>query len=113
MKSKIEAEIAQMRCENKPVKIIAKKLGVNRDDIEATIKKWINYTDEFLYNAVKNRKIKNPKVDPGFIVNSIQNVEDLLKNDDVLDYITIHRTDYHDRLMDCIRYKIYKYLNRG
>jgi DNA-binding CsgD family transcriptional regulator len=38
MNPKIEEKIAQMRCENRPVKQIAKKLGVNRDDIEAVIK---------------------------------------------------------------------------
>ncbi|AWR95940.1 hypothetical protein [Acidianus brierleyi] len=112
MNSKIEAKIAQMRCENKPVKLIAKKLGINRDDIEAIIKKWINNTDDFLNDIIKNRKVKNPKADPGFIVNSIQDLEELLKNDDVLDYIAVHRSDYHDRLMDCIRYKIYRYLNK-
>jgi len=111
MNSKIEEKIAQMRCENKPVKLIAKKLGINRDDIEAIIKKWINYSEKFLDNIIKNRRVKNPKADLGFIVNSIQDIEELLKNDDVLDYIAIHRSDYHDRLMDCIRYKIYKYLN--
>jgi hypothetical protein len=39
-------------------------------------------------------------------------VEELLKNDDVLDYIALHMSDYHDRLMDCIRYKVYIYLKQ-
>ncbi|AWR97729.1 hypothetical protein DFR86_09345 [Acidianus sulfidivorans JP7] len=110
MNSKIEMQIALMRCQNKPVKQIAKKLGINKEDIEAVIKKWIVYTDKYLENLIKNRKIKNNKVDPGLVLNMIQNTEELLKNDDILDYISLHRTDYHDRYMDCIRYKVYMYL---
>ncbi|ARM76495.1 hypothetical protein [Acidianus manzaensis] len=110
MNSKTEMQIALMRCQNKPVKQIAKKLGVNREDIEAVIKKWISYTDKYLEELTKNRKIKNNKPDPGLILNMIQNVEELLKNDDILDYIALHRSDYHDRYMDCIRYKIYSYI---
>ncbi|MFP3163489.1 MAG: hypothetical protein RXQ75_06625 [Acidianus hospitalis] len=112
MNPKIEEKIAQMRCENRPVKQIAKKLGVNRDDIETVIKKWISYTDEYLKELVKNRKVRNPKADPGFIVNVTTSVEELLKNDEVLDYIALHISDYHDRLMDCIRYKVYIYLKQ-
>ncbi|BCU71229.1 hypothetical protein [Stygiolobus caldivivus] len=110
MNSQIEAKIAQMRCENRPVKVIAKRLGLNREDIELVIQKWILSTDPFIEEIIKGRKVKNPKVDPSLKVNFVSNVEELLKDDDVLDYIALHWTDHHDRLMDCIRYKIYVYL---
>lgn len=106
MSKKMEEAVAGLRCVNKPVKSIAKTLGVKKDEIEKIIKHWIIDTEPFIENLIKNRKTgKKPTTDEMLKLVKM-NVADLLKNEKVLDYIAIKRSDYHDRFMDCIRYKI-------
>ncbi len=106
-----ESAIAALRCSNKPVKFISKSLGVKRDTIEKIIKKWIGDTEPFIIDLIKGRKSKNnPSVNEIMpLLND--DIDKILKNELVLDYIARHHSDYHDRLMDCIRYKIYIKIN--
>ncbi|AAT43947.1 hypothetical protein [Picrophilus oshimae] len=106
-----ELSIAELRCANKPVKFISKRLGIKRDVIEKIIKKWIVETEPFINDKISGRKSQsNPSVSDLMPLMNLD-IDDLLKNDAVLDYIARHHGDYHDRLMDCIRYKIYIKIN--
>jgi len=106
MNKKLEEAVAGLRCVNKPVKSISKTLGVKKDEIEKIIKHWIINTNPFLDELVKNRKARRKPNTKEMLKLVKMDVNDLLKNDDILDYIAVKRNDYHDRFMDCIRYKI-------
>ncbi len=106
MNEKLEEAVAGLRCVNKPVKSISKTLGVKKDEIEKIIKHWIIDTEPFIDELIKNRKAKKkPATDEMLKLVKID-INDILKNEKILDYIAIKRSDYHDRFMDCIRYKI-------
>ncbi|MGC8516121.1 MAG: hypothetical protein ACP5OC_08320 [Thermoplasmata archaeon] len=106
MNLKREREVAQLRCENKSVKFISKKLAMNRNDIERIITRWIIETDYYIDKAVSGHKSTgNP--DPRHISAVILSGSNILPMDgEILDYATLHRSDHHDRIMDCIRYHI-------
>ncbi len=104
-------EVCILRCKNRPVKAIAKELGIGRDDIEKMIAKLIRETDPVLEELVKGRKA-NPIVnDISPLLEksdfSVRYAETLLNDERVLDYIALKREDHHDRFMDCIRYHVY------
>ncbi len=107
-------EIARLRCMNKPVKYISKKLGLSRDYIEKVIRENIEATDPFIENLIKGRKIK--KFDSGAMFHikdldfSAEGAEKILNDDDALDYIALKMKDHHDRMMDCLRYLIILYI---
>ncbi|MGC8608421.1 MAG: hypothetical protein ACP5UV_00960 [Thermoplasmata archaeon] len=107
-------EIVKLRCMNKPVKYISKKLGIPRDRIERIITENIQATDPFINDLVKGRKIENFNVvnmiDIGINDFSCKTAAEILHNERVLDYIALKMKDHHDRMMDCIRYVIVKYL---
>ncbi|MEM0140240.1 MAG: hypothetical protein QXZ44_06490 [Ferroplasma sp.] len=106
MNSKLEFAIAQFRCINKPVKQIAKTLGIKKDVIEKIIKYWIADTDPFIINLVGKREVHSIP-DTGKMVILLHNdIDKLLAMPEILDYIAKKRGDHHDRFMDCLRYKI-------
>jgi len=105
-------EVSIRRCKNRPVKAIAKELGMSRDDVEKIISKLIRETDPYIEEKVKGRKNASPLlVDITPLIEgsdfSKAYAETLLKNDAVLDYIAMKKGDHHDRFMDCIRYHIH------
>ncbi|WP_276929912.1 hypothetical protein [Ferroplasma acidiphilum] len=106
MNSKLEEAIAGLRCVNKPVKQIAKTLGVKKDAIEKIIKDWIIDTDPYINGLIGERKVNNiPDTNEMKLLVQME-TGDLLSDKRILDYIAKKRNDHHDRFMDCIRYKI-------
>lgn len=110
MNKKLEEAVAGLRCVNKPVKQIARTLSVGKDDIEKIIKDWIIETDPFLDKLVRERKVTNIPDAKRMISLMKNNVELLIETPEILDYIAKKRNDHHDRFMDCIRYKIKRFL---
>ncbi len=107
MNSKLEFAVAQLRCENKPVKQIAKHLGVKKDEIEKIIKYWIGVTDPYIDKLIGKRSVSslpNTKEMISKLMHS--STDEILNSPEILDYIAKKRNDHHDRFMDCIRYKI-------
>ncbi|WOE51677.1 hypothetical protein [Sulfuracidifex metallicus] len=104
-------EVSIRRCKNRPVKAIAKELGMNREDVEKIISKLIRDTNPYLDELVKGRKINTITIDISPLVEKSdftkEYAQTLLNDDRVLDYIAMKRGDYHDRLMDCIRYHVF------
>jgi hypothetical protein len=104
--TKLEEAVAGLRCVNKPVKQIAKTLGIKKDEIEKIIKEWIIKTDPYISELVKERKA-NAIPDAGEMKLLVKmDTGDILNDKRVLNYIARKRNDHHDRFMDCIRYKI-------
>ncbi|EZQ10546.1 MULTISPECIES: hypothetical protein [Acidianus] len=104
-------EIAKLRCMNKPVKYIAKRVGMDRDDVEKYISDLIIKTDPFLKEIVKGRKASSTLFDISPLIEmsdlSVDYAKLLLGNEKVLDYVAVKMNDHHDRYMDCIRYHAY------
>ncbi|BBG23543.1 hypothetical protein [Sulfuracidifex tepidarius] len=104
-------EVSIRRCKNRPVKAIAKELGMSRDDVEKVISKLIRETDPFIEEKVKGRRKVNLFTDITPLIEGSDftkaYAEALLKNEAVLDYIAVKSGDHHDRFMDCIRYHIH------
>ncbi len=107
MNKKLEEEIASLRGMNKSVKSISKTLGVRKDEIERIISKWIINTNPYIEALVKNRRATRDIPTKEMIELVKMDVNNLVKNEDLLDYMARKKGDYHDRFMDCIRYKIY------
>ena len=59
MNQKLEEAVAGLRCVNKPVKQIAKTLGIKKDEIEKIIKEWILQTDPYISELIRERKVNN------------------------------------------------------
>ncbi len=106
MNKRLEEAIADLRCANKPVKSISKKLGVKKDDIEKVIKQWIICADQYIGQLVKDRRALGSPPKEEMLELAKLGINEMLKNGAVLDYIARNRSDYHDRFMDCIRHKI-------
>jgi len=106
MNSKLEEEVAQLRCNNKSVKYISRKLSLGRDDIERIITQWIINTDHYIEKAVSGHKVqRNPEAFS--VLDAIKSTANIVPlHGEVLDYVSLHRSDHHDRLMDCIRFRI-------
>ena len=106
MNQKLEEAIAGLRCVNKPVKQIARTLGVKKDSIEKIIKDWIMDTDPYINELIVERKVNNiPDANEMKLLVKMD-TDDILGDKRILDYIAKKRNDHHDRFMDCIRYKI-------
>ncbi|BAB59536.1 TVG0380863 [Thermoplasma volcanium GSS1] len=110
-----EQELFLCRCRHKAVKDIAKKIGVKKAYLEKLILKNIADTDSIMQRLVEGRTVKklNPDISPiirQYLEGNIS-AEELLRNDDVLDYIAVKIKDHHDRYMDCIRF-IYKNITK-
>jgi len=106
MNPKLEEAVAGLRCVNKPVKQIAKTLGVKKDSIEKIIKDWILDTESFINKLIGERKVNSIPDAREMKLLVKMAPEDLLNDKRILDYIAKKRNDHHDRFMDCIRYKI-------
>jgi|GEM_PF-1788400 len=106
MNPKLEEAVAGLRCVNKPVKQIAKTLGVKKDSIEKIIKDWILYTEPYIDKLIGERKVNSIPDAREMKLLVKMATEDLLSDKRILDYIAKKRNDHHDRFMDCIRYKI-------
>ncbi|MCY0849793.1 hypothetical protein [Sulfuracidifex metallicus] len=104
-------EVSIRRCKNRPVRAIAKELGMNREDVEKIISKLIRDTNPYLDELVKGRKINTITIDISPLVEKSDFTKEyaqiLLNDDRVLDYVAMKRGDHHDRLMDCIRYHVF------
>ncbi|PYB68842.1 hypothetical protein DMB44_01910 [Thermoplasma sp. Kam2015] len=108
-----EEMVAELRCENKSVKQIMKTLSLRKEEIEKMIKNWIIETDPFIEKMVKGRKVSSSP-DVNKISQLIkQDIREILDDPLALDYIAKKRSDHHDRFMDCIRFKIKQYLEKG
>lgn len=106
MNPKREEEIARLRCENKSVKFISKKLSINRVDIERTIAQWIIDTDKFIEESVSGHKLQKVP-DPKSVFEAIiSNPNVIPLQGKILDYVALHRSNHHDRIMDCIRFHV-------
>ncbi|EQB69024.1 MAG: hypothetical protein AMDU4_FER2C00292G0002 [Ferroplasma sp. Type II] len=106
MNQKLEEAVAGLRCVNKPVKQIAKTLGIKKDEIEKIIKEWILQTDPYISELIRERKVNNIP-DTGEIKLLVKmDINNLLNDPRILDYIAKKRNDHHNRFMDCVRYKI-------
>ena len=108
MNSKRAEDVAHLRCQNKSVKYISKKLSIKRDDIERMIAQWIIDTDYYIEHAVSGHKIdKNP--DANSVLEAINSSSTIIPlQGEILDYVALHRSNHHDRIMDCIRFHLLK-----
>ena len=106
MKSKREEDVARLRCENKSVKFISKKLSMRREEIERIIAQWIIDTDYYIEKSVSRHKLqRNP--DPNSVSEIIMSNSNIIPlQGEILDYVALHRSNHHDRMMDCIRFHI-------
>ena len=108
MNPKLAEEVARLRCENKSVLFISKRLSIKRDDIERIIEQWIVDTDEYIENSVYKHKVQS-KPDPKIVAEIIASGSKIVPLEGViLDYTALHRSNHHDRIMDCIRSHILK-----
>ncbi len=106
MNPKLEEAIAGLRCVNKPVKQIAKTLGVKKDAIEKIIRDWIFDTEPYINGIIGERKVNNIPDAREMKLLVKMDIDGMLSDNRILDYIAKKRNDHHDRFMDCIRYKI-------
>jgi hypothetical protein len=112
MNSKYEEGVANLRGINKSVKYITKKLGLKKDAVEQVIATWILKSDPYIDEMISGKKSEfNPT--PFEMVELIKKLDDadLFKNEKILSYIMLHRTDHHDRFMDYLRFKLLKSKN--
>lgn len=105
MNKKYIEEIMNLRGNNRPVRYIAKKLGVNKEVIEEIITSNIISSEPLIDGLVKGKQFQES---PDYITTK-QLIEKLdinvvFKNNTVLSYIAKNRSNHHDRLMDYIRY---------
>lgn len=107
-------KIFELRCKNKSVKYISKRMGISVPDIERKIAENIMETDEIIGEIIKKRgKVESFKKNPLLELDSEKMTIDRILNDqDIIDYICLKASDYHDRLMDCIRYIIRKNIRK-
>ena len=106
MNAKREEDVARLRCQNKSVKFISKKLSMKRDDIERIIKQWIIDTDHYIEQSVSGHKLQKIP-DANSVLEAIMSKSNIVPlQGEILDYVALHRSNHHDRMMDCIRFHI-------
>ncbi len=105
MNRKYVEAIMNLRGENKPVKYIAKKLGISKEVIEEVIINNIINSEPYIDKLVKGRQfLESPDFSTTKEVIKNLNLESIFENFTVLSYIAKNRNNHHDRLMDYIRY---------
>lgn len=110
MNHKSEEKVASLRCDNKSVLFISKRLAMNTEKIERIISQWIIETDNFIKESVSGHKLQKIP-DPNSVRQMIKAHPNLIPLEgEVLDYVAIHHSDHHDRIMDSIRFHILRSL---
>lgn len=110
-------DIAIMRCRDRPVKYIAKTLGMKREEVERIIAEVIRVTDPHISRLLEGRVVDKERTEVAGILEmsdlSVDYAKYILSNETVLDYMALKWRDHHDRYMDCIRFRLYLLLREG
>ncbi len=110
MNTKNEIDVANLRCDNKSVAFISKKLAMNKEKIERIITQWIIDTDNLIKESVSGHKVQKIP-DLNSVREKIMAHANVLPlKGEVLDYVALNHSNHHDRIMDCIRFHILRSL---